>query len=185
MSRRRKQQEAEEGALANTGDLGRAFPIYPCPGSSAVVPFPGDDERSAAAKLLAGKTWPALTWEYVDANYPCDLSALPCWLTPAGFVYYLPAFIRMCREHPNDVNCLAEAVLNAFGRQHGAWQSTLAGLDTSQRACVYQFLHEHFTEQVCVGTEPVESYGFWKPYMEQARRVLGYEAREESPAHAV
>lgn len=185
MSRRRKKLEAEQAAQAVGDDLDKLFPVYPCPGSSAVVPFAGDDERTAAAKLLAGKTWPTLTWEYVDANYTCDLSALPCWLTPAGFGYYLPAFIRMCREHPKDVNCLAEAVLMAFGRQDGAWQPTLAGLDDSQRACVHQFLREHFTEQIRVGTQLVESCGFWKPYMEQARRVLGVSQCEEPPTNVV
>ena len=123
--------------------------------------------------------------EYVVANYRHDLSALPCWLTPSGFVYYLPAFIRLCRDHPNGVNCLAESLLQAFGRTHGNWQAVLATLNQPQRECIWQFLKAHFGHRVDYGDREVETFGFWEEYMGIAARVLRVAPVEEQPAGCV
>ena len=185
MSQRRKRLNAEQAAWADEDDLAKLFPVYPCPGSSAVVPFAGDDERVAAARLLAVTTWPSLTLEYVKTSYPCDLSALSSWLTPTGFVYYLPAFMRMCLLHPGEVNCLFQGVLSSFGRTDGSWQAVFGTLDDRQRKCIYRFLRAHFGQKVFDGEREVEIFGFWEKDMAVAARVLRVATIEEPTTSGV
>lgn len=175
MSRRRKKLEAEKPAQAVEDDLDKLFPVAPCPGSSAVVPFPGDDERTVAAKLLADRTWQQLTWEAMEKDWE-----LPFCLSPESFVYYLPAFIRMCRQEPEATELLSDTLLRCFGRQDGEWPAVLARLDESQRLCAFDFLKSKFIQTRRVGTTEVAVCS-WRRELEEAQRALGFDGLEELP----
>lgn len=175
MSWRRKELETEKTAQTVIDDLDKLFPVYPCPGSSAVVPFLGDDERAVAAEVLAGKTWPQLSWDAMRKDWE-----LPFCLTPEGFVYYLPAFIRMCRHEPDSTELLSGTLLSCFGRQDGEWPAVLARLNEGQRHCAYEFLKSRFIQPARVGTSEV-AFCSWRREMEEAQRALGFEGLEELP----
>ena len=167
--------EAEKTVPAVEDDLDGLFPVNPCLGAAAVVPFPGDEERTVAAEVLAEKTWPQMTWEAVDRDWE-----LPFCLTPEGFVYYLPAFIRICRREPESTELLADTLLRCFGRQDGEWPTVLARLHEAQRRCAYEFLKSRFIQPARVGTCGVAVCS-WRREMEEAQRALGFEGLEELP----
>lgn len=175
MSRRRKKLEEEQSAKPIEDDLDGLFPVHPCLGSAAVEPFPGDDERTVAAEVLAEKTWPQITWDAMARDWE-----LPFCLTPEGFVYYLPAFIRMCRQEPEATELLSDTLLVCFGRQYGEWPAVLARLDESQRLCAYDFLKSKFIQPGRVGTSEVMVCSRRRE-MDEAQRALGFEGLEELP----
>ncbi len=175
MGRRRKRLEAEKTVQAVEDDLDRLFPVHPRLSSPAVVPFPGDEERTVAAEVLAEKTWPQITWEGMGKDWE-----LPFCLTPEGFVYYLPAFIRMCRHEPDSTELLSDTLLNCFGRQDGEWPAVLARLNEGQRHCAYEFLKSRFIQPARVGTSEFAVCS-WRREMVEAQRALGFEGLEELP----
>lgn len=80
-----------------------AFKHRPHPGADVVClvrPEVPGHEGNRVRQALAHKTWEELSEEYLLQHFARgSLRAIPAFLTPQGFLYFLPAFLRLVLEN--------------------------------------------------------------------------------------
>jgi hypothetical protein len=98
--------------MARPEELRALFPAEPIPPQTGIViPLDGDDDRVALARLLSGKSWPNISYDYLSRNYRGPISEAFCYLTEQGQAYFLPAFVTMTLERRVEVDDLPETIL--------------------------------------------------------------------------
>ena len=78
-------------------EIDAAFAARPYPGDDFVAIQRPDDpsyEGHEVARFFRGKDWRDFTWESAMACSELDRNAFMFFLTPQGFAYYLPGFLK-------------------------------------------------------------------------------------------
>jgi hypothetical protein len=137
---------------ARPRDLRALFPTEPIPAQAAIViPLAGDEDRVALARLLSGKSWPNISYDYLRKNYPGPLSEAFSYLTEQGQAYFLPAFVTMTLEKRVEVDDLPETMLSILA--HG---SLTERLSKEQLEFLLQFFQAQFKGNDFYSTDLVE-----------------------------
>jgi hypothetical protein len=126
-------------------DEEKIFPTEPVPSpAEIVVPFEGDTDRGALAACLASRKWTSITYEYLRRCYPGPLSEAFTYLTTKGQAYFLPAFIRMCKEQPRGSDALPASILFEISRDTPRRRELLTGLTAEQKRYLLQFFQKFY-----------------------------------------
>jgi hypothetical protein len=103
--------------MARPEELRALFPAEPIPPQTGIViRLDGDDDRVTLARLLSGKSWPNISYDYLRRNYRGPISEAFCYLTEQGQAYFLPAFVTMTLERRVEVDDLPETILFILAR---------------------------------------------------------------------
>ncbi len=86
-----------------------AFSDVPYPGDDNIVTHPNTSLASHLPALLTGKHWKDVPLEFIIQE---NLS-LPLF-TPAGFRFYLPAFLRATLLYPDQVDILPSNIFSSL-----------------------------------------------------------------------
>jgi hypothetical protein len=128
-----------------THSLTALFPTRPIPRSSEiVVPFEGDSDRSALRAALSGKSWTSITFAYLRQRYPGPLSESFTYLTAKGQAYYLPAFLEMVLDCPDQVDDLPSWILFNLAEDGVRRDEVVSMLDMHQRQYLMGFFEKQF-----------------------------------------
>ncbi|NJN00221.1 MAG: hypothetical protein HC793_00610 [Aquincola sp.] len=94
-------------------------------------------EASMIRSFLGLRTWQELTPDVLD-DYGSrgDLSALPCFLSASGFVYFAPAFMRYALQRGSHAGLLLDTLVAAFSRH----AEDMRRLPQAQRDAVQSWL---------------------------------------------
>jgi hypothetical protein len=118
-----------------------AFANVPYPGDDKIVAHPNTSISSHLPALLAGKHWKELSLEVIIQE---NLS-LPL-LTPEGFRFYLPAFLRASLLFPDQVDILPSNIFSSLtppdgeGIQEQAFFSRMNGFTQQQIEAIRAFV---------------------------------------------
>jgi hypothetical protein len=131
-----------------TDSLTALFPPKPIPRpSEIVVPFEGDSDRLALRAALSGKAWTSITFEYLKKNYPGPLSESFAYLTAKGQAYYLPAFLKMVVDSPEQVDDLPGSILFYFAENGKRRDELVSMLTVQQKRHLMVFFEKQFGAQ--------------------------------------
>lgn len=109
-----------------------------------VIPFEADESREETRRFLYKRNWNSLSAKEIRNSLAFPICEIPSMLTPEAFVYFLPAFLRMCEEEPRMVDCLAEATLSCLIRGLESGEVRADGLSPEQADCLVGFFRRQF-----------------------------------------
>lgn len=150
--------------------------------------YPGDEQLALEAqgdptyegnqvgRFFRGKDWREVTWQAILADRELDPNAFMFFLTPEGFVYYLPAFLHEALDLDTALD-LASAVCFAL-RPPGEWatqeveaqfQQKVALLSAAEKravAHVLEFLAAAWEQRDYLDNWPHEALNtFWNQFL--------------------
>jgi len=119
------------------------FPTDPIPtAQSAVVQFQGDPDRATLSAALSGKRWTTVDFSYLRSKYPGPLSEAFTYLSTIGKLYYVPAFIGMCEQHPELVDDLPDAIAFSITEQSSDRDEFVKTLTPLQKKLIVSFFEK-------------------------------------------
>ena len=101
------------------GQLERSFAKRNYPGDQLIAntrPWLDSYEGNRVAAYFKGKSWQEITLEHLQRHYPADPVAAFHFLTDAGFLYYLPAFLSLSLDIRN-AGLITDAICNSFSME--------------------------------------------------------------------
>jgi hypothetical protein len=127
------------------------FPVEPLPKPGGiVVPFPGDPERDSLYRALASRPWTSITYSHLTKAFEGILPDAFIDLSIEGRAYFLPAFLRICIEHPEEANTLPDVLISVFAEDGIERDQLVARLTSPQRSFLLSFFDERFSHRTSV-----------------------------------
>jgi hypothetical protein len=142
-------------------EIEAAFGGLAPPGDNALL-HPQCRDDNDIAEFYGAPRWQDLPGDFLVRNY-----AAPSFFSPAGFRYYLPAFMVWSLQNAESPEYLAEATLRAFDPGvpgdplHDFQASKFALFDAAQRRAVAAFLAA-FRGEPDLGEIAEAALKYWK-----------------------